>query len=309
MSNVIVTGGAGFIGSHVADMLLACGHNVHVFDNLSTGKRENIPEKAVFHEIDIRSDKLVTLIKDVCPESIVHAAAQVSVRQSMYDPPGDVDINVKGIVNLLSSCKGNNLPFMVFFSTGGAIYGEQDTFPATEDHAIRPTSIYGLSKWVAERYFDFWKREAAFHGSVLRLSNVYGPRQDPHGEAGVVAIFSQKLIAGKDAVIFGDGKQSRDFVFVGDVVEGVRLALENKVEGTFNIGTGIETNVNELYSMIAGCLGVDAKPKYEPERPGEQRRSCIDNSLAREKLSWSPKQEIQGGLCLTAEWFKQRLRA
>ena len=309
MSNVIVTGGAGFIGSHVADMLLACGHNVHVFDNLSTGKRENIPEKAVFHEIDIRSDKLVTLIKDVCPESIVHAAAQVSVRQSMYDPPGDVDINVKGIVNLLSSCKGNKLPFMVFFSTGGAIYGEQDTFPATEDHAIRPTSIYGLSKWVAERYFDFWKREAAFHGSVLRLSNVYGPRQDPHGEAGVVAIFSQKLIAGKDAVIFGDGKQSRDFVFVGDVVEGVRLALENKVEGTFNIGTGIETNVNELYSMIAGCLGVDAKPKYEPERPGEQRRSCIDNSLAREKLSWSPKQEIQGGLCLTAEWFKQRLRA
>ncbi|NLF25781.1 MAG: NAD-dependent epimerase/dehydratase family protein, partial [Deltaproteobacteria bacterium] len=216
----------------------------------------------------------------------------------------DADVNVCGLLNMLHSFSGRELPYFVFLSTGGAIYGEQDYFPADEKHKTEPTSVYGTAKRVSELYLQLWQRTYGLKFVALRLANVYGPRQNPYGEAGVVAIFNNKLLEGQVPVIYGSGEQTRDFVFVKDVARAVRLACDTKVQGIFNIGTGRETSVNSLYEMIIKSLGSTQKAEYQQERRGEQMRSCIDATLARNSFGWQPEFSIEEGVKLTCEWFR-----
>lgn len=304
MGIVVVTGGAGFIGSHIADDMIAAGHTVHIIDDLTTGMRSNLPSSAIFHHYDICSEEAGSLIKSLLPDIIIHTAAQISVRRSMEAPAEDVRVNVQGLVNVLHSCDLNKLPFFVFLSTGGAIYGDQDYFPAKEDHPIRPTSIYGLSKRVGEEYLDFWSREYGLKFAALRLSNVYGPRQNPHGEAGVVAIFAKRLFAGEVPIINGDGTQTRDFVYVKDVVAAAHEVTMSRSAGIFNIGTGAETSVNTLYGHIRDAAGVKVEATHGEAKAGEQLRSAIDASKARSTFGWEPKTKLKAGIIETVNSFR-----
>lgn len=304
MAKVLVTGGAGFIGSHIVDAFLAEGHQVVVIDNLSSGSKKNLGSAAQLFELDVRGGEARALIEREKPDAVVHTAAQISVRESMYNPPFDVAVNVGGIVNLLCGCA--HRPHFIFLSTGGAIYGEQESFPAAEGHPVRPTSIYGLSKRVSEMYLEFWQRERGLSFVALRLSNVFGPRQNPHGEAGVVAIFNQALLSGRTPTIYGSGKQTRDFVFVKDVARAAALVFKNRVQGIYNIGTGLETSVNELYAFIAGAHATALKAEYAPAKEGEQMRSCITSDLARQTFGWQPQTGLQDGIRVTCEWFKEQ---
>jgi len=313
MGKIIVTGGAGFIGSHIVDHLIAAGHTVEVIDDLSSGRRENLPATVPLHVLDIRSDAARDVIATVRPDVVVHAAAQMSVRLSMEDPTFDTAVNVSGLVNILDALRrrlsaAETPPFCVFLSTGGAIYGEQESFPATEDHRIMPASVYGLSKRVGELYLDFWERELGLPFAALRLGNVYGPRQNPHGEAGVVAIFNQKLLRGEIPTINGSGEQTRDFVYVGDVARAVTAVVAGRVSGTFNIGTGRETSVNELYTVICRAVGLNPTPKRVPAKAGEQLRSVIDASHAARTFGWRPEVSLDCGLEATTKWFREAER-
>jgi len=296
MATVLVTGGAGFIGSHIVDLLCEHGHEVIVIDNLSSGLRAHLPTGVTFYEYDIRSREARTVLQQHTPDLIVHAAAQISVRESMDDPLFDAEVNVCGLLNLLQALRDRQATHIVFLSTGGAIYGEQEVFPASEEHPVQPTSFYGLAKYVGERYLDLWARSFGITCGVLRLANVYGPRQDPHGEAGVVAIFNKALLQREAPTIFGAGTQTRDFVYVHDVAEAVRVVCEEKISGVFNIGTGLETSVNELYRLICEVLSVDITPQSGPARTGEQMRSSIDAARAGKVLSWQPRVNLKEGL-------------
>lgn len=309
MAKVVVTGGAGFIGSHIVDVLVRAGHQVAVIDNLSTGDRKNLAPGVVLHELDIRSREARELLMNLRPELVVHAAAQISVRLSMEDPAFDADVNVVGLVNLLQAFMKAPMPQFIFLSTGGAIYGEQTEFPATESHRIQPTSIYGHAKRVGESYLEFWAREFGLRFCALRLANVYGPRQSPHGEAGVVAIFLKRLFEGKVPVINGSGEQTRDFVYVEDVADAVLRVFEKGVTGTFNIGTARETSVNELYQELTAAAGCSVTAQHAPAKAGEQMRSCIDPTLAKRTFGWSATRSLEEGLTLTAAWFKPGSRA
>lgn len=304
MKRVIVTGGAGFIGSHVVELYLSGGYDVHVIDNLSSGVVQNVRAPAVLHQLDIRSHEARRLVSELAPNTIVHTAAQISVRESMNDPANDTEINVQGLINILQGIKEPRQTSVTFLSTGGAIYGEQENFPASENHPIKPESIYGLSKWVGEQYLGFWSRVFGLPVCILRLANVYGPRQSPHGEAGVVAIFMNRLLTGEAPRINGTGDQTRDFVFVGDVARAVFLADQEGARGTFNIGTGKETSVNELYQAVISALGLALRPITGPALPGEQMRSSIDSRSARQAFGWIPKTQLDQGIALTAEWFR-----
>ncbi|NMC64203.1 MAG: NAD-dependent epimerase/dehydratase family protein [SAR324 cluster bacterium] len=304
MATALVTGGAGFIGSHVCEILLSQGYEVHVLDNLSSGRKENLTSQVLLHEFDIRSKEVEKVVRKIKPNLVVHLAAQISVRTSMEDPVLDVDINVRGLVNLLHCFDTEALPFFVFISTGGAIYGRQDYFPADEDHPIRPESVYGLSKRTAEQYLELWKRAYGLRFAVLRLANVYGPRQNSHGEAGVVAIFSERLLKGEVPIINGDGEQTRDFVYVKDVAEAVGKVVEQGAEGIFNIGTGQESSVNTVYRLIAAGVGSTIVPKHGPVKAGEQRRSSISSKFAGSVFGWKANTELEQGIKETVEWFK-----
>ena len=305
--SVLVTGGAGFIGSHVAEMFLEKGNEVVVVDNLSSGHRKNIPDGAQFYELDIRHDQFSKLIASIRPSVICHLAAQMDVRKSVGDPVMDADINVIGTLRLAKAAMEADTEIVIFASTGGAIYGEQESFPADENHPKRPVSPYGTAKYCAEQYLGLYARTGGAKCVFLRFANVYGPRQDPHGEAGVVAIFSRMMLSGQTPIIFGDGGQTRDYVYVQDVARAHVLAVEKQITGAVNIGTGIETDVNQLAELIAEYCNYEGKTRYAPQRPGEQRRSCIDPSLAERVLGWRPEYSLREGLGSTVEYFRQNL--
>jgi UDP-glucose 4-epimerase len=296
----IVTGGAGFIGSHVADALLARGDDVHVVDDLSKGKRENVPEGAQLHVADIRGpDEVFDVVR---PDTVFHLAAQADVRTSVERPDFDADVNVLGTVRILEAARRHDAQ-LVFSSTGGAIYGECDG-PAPESSPRRPLAPYGTSKLAGEEYLATWNRLYDARHVSLRLGNVYGPRQEPHGEAGVVAIFMGLLHEGGTPTIYGDGRQTRDYVYVGDVVRAL-LAAADRDGGVFNVGSGVETSVLELYEAIRRVSGSGQEPAFAAARAGELQRSVLDVSLAARKLDWRPQHPLQDGLERTWAWIVQ----
>jgi UDP-glucose 4-epimerase len=305
---ILVTGGAGFIGSHTVDALVATGqHQVSIIDNLSAGKGHQVNPVARFHEIDLRdADAVKRVIVTETPEVIVHLAAQMDVRRSVADPAFDAQVNLVGFLNLMESARQHGLRRVIFSSTGGAIYGEQETFPAPEDHPLHPVSPYGVAKMATEAYLFFYKVQYGIDYTALRYGNVYGPRQDPHGEAGVVAIFCGRILERKPCTIYGDGKQTRDYVFVSDVARANIAAANSNVSGAINIGTGVETNVNDLYHTLGTVADVTRAPEYGPARPGEQSRSVISPARARELLNWRPEVDLANGLDQTFTFFKDR---
>ena len=305
---ILVTGGAGFIGSHTVDALVATGtHEVAVIDNLSAGKRDRLNPSARFHQADIRDAAEVTrVIASERPEVMVHLAAQMDVRRSVADPAFDAQVNLVGMLNLMEAARQHGLRRVVFSSTGGAIYGEQEVFPADESHPCRPVSPYGVAKFSTEAYLFIYHAQCGIEYAAMRYANVYGPRQDPHGEAGVVAIFCGRLLDHKTVTIFGDGEQTRDYVYVGDVVRANLAAVSATATGAINIGTGIETSVNRLYGILAAVAGSDQPPAYAPARPGEQQRSAIAAARAGRELGWRPEVALEEGLRRTYAFFQQR---
>ena len=303
---VIVTGGAGFIGSHSGRLLLAQGHEVHAVDDLSHGKREAVPQGATLHVLDVRSPELVKLAEQLKPDAVLHLAAQMDVRKSVADPADDASINILGTVNALEAARRAGTKRFVFASSGGAVYGEQDQFPCGESHPRRPASPYGTSKLCGEEYLLLWTRLHGLSTLALRYANVYGPGQDPMGEAGVVAIFAGKMLKGETPTINGDGLQTRDYVYVEDVARANVLGLSSQVTGALNVGTGLETNVVEIARGLAAALGISQLPKHGPTAPGEQRRSVIDPAAIGAALGWEPEVQLKEGLARTAHWFAAR---
>jgi UDP-glucose 4-epimerase len=302
---VLVTGGAGFIGSHVVDRLLVEGHRVDVVDNLSTGRPALVPAGAALHRCDIRSPRLDTVFAGARPEAVVHVAAQASVARSVADPLVDASVNVLGTIALLAACQRWGVGRVVYTSTGGAAYGDTDIVPTPEDHPTNATSPYGVSKTAAERYLDCWNGLTGVPTLTLRLANVYGPRQNPLGEAGVIAIFAHRLLRGESCVINGDGEQTRDYVYVADVAEAAVRALDQpEARGVANVGTGIETSVNELYARLARVAGESHPPAHGPAKPGEQRRSVLNPSRAKMLLGWTPATSLEQGLARTVRAFR-----
>jgi UDP-glucose 4-epimerase len=303
-SAVLVTGGAGFIGSHLTDAILAAGHRVVVFDDLSTGQRERVAPAARFVEGDLRRFDLESLLREERIAAVFHHAAQIDVRKSVADPVFDAEVNVLGTIRLARACLGAGVSQILFASSGGAIYGEPNGYSADESHPMNPVSPYGTAKLAGEKYLECLAHGAPLVVSLLRYANVYGPRQDGSGEAGVVGIWMRRLLDGKDGVIYGDGVQSRDFVYVGDVVEANLVAFRKKAAGVFNIGTGIETTVNALYDEVAKACGTNRPATREAGKPGEQRRSVLDVSRAAKVLGFTPAVSLPEGLRRTAAWFR-----
>ena len=303
---VCVTGGAGFIGSHVSEAFLAAGHRVLVIDDLSGGRRENLPPEAELHVLDIRSPEASQLIETAGVSVLAHFAAQMDVRRSVADPVFDAEVNVLGSLKLLEAARKGGVRQVLFASTGGAIYGEQDVFPATEDHPARPVSPYGVAKLAVERYLFFYHTAYGLDATCLRYANVYGERQNPYGEAGVVAIFLDRLLAGRTPTINGPGLQTRDYTHVSDVVRSNLAALGRPGFHVYNVGTGIETNVNELYTEIARAVGSQAPAEHGPAKAGEQQRSVIDAALAHRELGLPAPLPLAQGLARTAAWFRER---
>jgi UDP-glucose 4-epimerase len=304
MQRVVVTGGAGFIGSHVADRLVAAGWEVAVLDNLSSGRREQVPAAARFLPLDINSREAYEFILDFRPQVIVHHAAQMSVRHSVADPLFDARENILGSLNLCQAAVRSGVRKFIFASTGGAIYGDAAPVPARESDTPRPECPYGVAKLAVEHYLYFYEREYGLLPVSLRYANVYGPRQNGWGEAGVVAIFIEKFLAGEQPVINGDGLQTRDFVYVEDVVTANLLALDHPTSGIFNIGTGQETDILTLYRHLQRLCGSPREPVHGPAKPGEQRRSALNAALARERLGWQPTVSLEEGLARTVAAFR-----
>ena len=303
---ILVTGGAGFIGSHIVDALLSREHEVHVIDNLSGGFREQVASDAVFHELDIRDASIAKLWEKEQFEVLFHLAAQMDVRKSVADPGYDANVNIGGLLNLMEAGRKNGLKKVVFSSTGGAIYGEPERVPQDESHTLQPLSPYGITKLCSEKYLHFYKVSYGIDYVALRYGNVYGPRQNPHGEAGVVAIFSERMLDGDQPFINGDGLQTRDYVFVSDVVEANMKALHHAGSDIFNVGTGVETNVVQLFETLRDVLAPTMPVAYAPGKPGEQMRSVLDYSKSSNTLGWSPQVEVTQGLTTVAEWFAEK---
>ncbi len=304
MKKVMVTGGAGFIGSNIVDLLVSKGYQISVLDNLSRGKKENLNDQVKFYQVDIKDEsKLEEAIKKEGPEAIIHQAAQVNVRVSLENPISDANNNIIGPINLIQSAINNGVKKITFSSSGGAVYGDPEKVPCQETDRIRPLSPYGISKRSLELYIQAFARLKGYDYNILRYSNVYGPRQDPKGEAGVVSIFIDQALNKENSYINGDGKQTRDFVFVGDIARANLAALEKETKSKiFNIGTGQETSINDLYYSIREALGDKSKPKHREEIPGEVRATYLDISRAKEELGWQPKYSLDKGIKKTVEW-------
>lgn len=301
---ILVTGGAGFIGSNLVDAFIAAGHHVAVIDNLVTGRKENVHPGATFYQLDIRSNELPSLFAEEKFDTVCHQAAQMDVRRSVEDPRYDAEVNVMGTLNILQAAVKSGVRKILFASTGGAIYGEQQQFPAEEEHVTWPVSPYGITKLTCEKYIYFFSQAYNLRYVLLRYANVYGPRQNPHGEAGVVAIFTKRLLAGEQPVINGDGKQTRDYVYVGDVVRANLAALSHPKNDYFNIGTGIETDVNQIFHAINEAIGCGADEVHGPAKPGEQRRSVLSFQKAKRELGWTPQTDLAKGIAETVNYFR-----
>jgi UDP-glucose 4-epimerase len=306
---ILVTGGAGFIGSHVVDAYVQLGHEVTIIDNLSTGRRENLHPKARFLEIDVRDAVKVAEIFNATHFDLVnHHAAQMDVRRSVDDPVYDASVNILGVLNLIECCVKNGVLRVLFASSGGAIYGEQDYFPADEQHPTRPISPYGVAKLTTENYLFYYKAVHNLDSVCLRYANVYGPRQNPEGEAGVVAIFASRMLAGASPVINGDGRQTRDYVYVGDVVHANVLALNTAGTRIFNIGTGVESDVNALFRHIRNSTRSNVEELHGPAKKGEQLRSVLDARKIQAALGWKVSVSLEEGLQRTVEYFRLKKR-
>lgn len=315
MAKVLVTGGAGFIGSHVVDAYIAAGHDVIVVDNLETGVADSVNTRARFYSMDILDPSLEDLFDDERPSVVNHHAAQASVVRSVADPLQDARTNILGSLHLLKLVRKCGIRHFIFASSGGAIYGEQQYYPADEDHPTHPVNAYGIAKLTVERYLEYYRLAHGIQYISLRYANVYGPRQDPNGEAGVVAIFIGSLLQGRRPIIYGDGEQTRDFVYVGDVAQSNVLALDLLLGGgnaslaesrVLNISTGRETSVLKVLDLIVSCLGTSTVCQFEPPRDGEVRRSALDFRRAREVLNWRPTFRLEEGLRATVKWFLAR---
>jgi len=303
---ILVTGGAGFIGSNIVDAYIEAGHEVAIIDNLSSGKEENLNPKARFYKIDIRSPEIDLVFAKEKPDVINHHAAQIDVRRSVDDPIYDANVNIIGTLGLLQSAIKHGAKKVIFASSGGSIYGEAKNLPAGESTPLDPLAPYAASKVAGEYYLSCY---SALHGlkyTALRYGNIYGPRQDPHGEAGVIAIFCQAMLGDKEVKIFGTGEQLRDYVYVGDVVRANVLALENGDNAGVNIGTGKGTSVNELFAVLKEAIGYQKDANYQPPRQGELEKIYLTNTKAKEVLEWEPQVDIQKGLELTANYFKEQ---
>ena len=306
--HILITGGAGFIGSHLAEAFLDRGWRVSIIDNLSTGDRRNVPSQADFHEGDLRDPRTLELLDTLRPDAVAHQAAQVDVRISVRDPGGDAESNVVASVRLMQKCLDAGVKRVLFASTGGAIYGEPVFAPQDESHPTAPMSPYGCAKLAVEHYMRYFRDVQGLAATALRYGNVYGPRQSPHGEAGVVAIFADRILRGEEVTINGSGEQTRDFVYVGDVVAAnVALAERDDLRGPYNVGTGVETSVNQLHAAMAEVLG-DPRPARRGEaKAGEQMRSVLDGSALRQAAGLAEPVALREGLGKTLEWFRGRV--
>jgi UDP-glucose 4-epimerase len=313
----LVTGGAGFIGSHVCDRLLAQGWTVEIIDDLSSGRRENVDARARLHTLDIRSDEAATVLERGRFDALVHLAAQIDVRRSVANPVFDAGVNIVGTVNLLEAIRRSAYRTrVVFSSTGGAVYGDLATPPNAETTPKNPDSPYAVSKLASELYMGYYGRIHGLDAVALRFSNVYGPRQDPHGEAGVVAIFCGRILGGRALTVFGDGTQTRDYVYVGDVANAVVSAIDAVLPPVgavdvraFNVGTGVATSVLDLASTLFRATGRQPEIDFAPKRPGEQQESSLDVTKIRHALGWQPRLSLEQGLAETFAWFAAREKA
>jgi len=302
---ILVTGGAGFIGSHLVDRLIKEGHKVVVIDNLSTSKRENLNSKAKFYKFDICSQKISEIFKKEKPEIVFHYAAQIDVRKSAEDPIEDANVNILGALNLLENCKKFGIKKFIFASSVG-VYGDSKKLPLKENYPLNPISPYPITKLTVEKYLSYYQTLGLDFVS-LRYSNIYGPRQSRGGEGGVIAIFINKLLKKERPTIFGNGNQTRDFLYVEDVVEAAVLAIKAPIGSIYNVGTNKEITINTLFKLLSNILKKKIKPVFQPFRQGEIVNSRIDYSKIKKELSWKPKYTLEKGLQITADWFKQNL--
>jgi len=303
---ILVTGGAGFIGSHVVDAYIALGHEVAVVDNLTTGSMDNLNPSAAFFEADIVTGALDDVFNEFKPEIVSHHAAQVNVRNSVDDPVFDARVNVLGSINVFRNAAACLCRKVIYASSGGAVYGEPLALPADENTPVKPLCPYGASKYAAEKYLEAFGQLNNLPYTILRYANVYGPRQDPHGEAGVVAIFSELMLEGKQPSIFGDGSKTRDYVYVGDVAEANVLALEKGAGAAYNIGTGAQTSDDDIFFAVRDALGVDIKPKHTDFRPGEVLHIALNAERAARDLSWQPRFALAEGMAETVAHYRER---
>lgn len=317
---IMVTGGAGFIGSHIVDLLIEKDYAVIVVDDLSGGKKENVNKQAIFYELNINDPLLENVLAKEKPEYICHQAAQISVSYSVRHPRTDAQQNIMGLLNLLECVHNHPIKGFIFASSGGTVYGEPDTFPVQETHPFYPSSPYGIAKMSSEFYLDFYYRTYGVNYISLRYGNVYGPRQDPHGEAGVIAIFVNKMLNGETPVINGDGEYIRDYVYVKDVAEACLRSIKNVLKlseirqekglnnplNAFNIGTGKGTSVNQLFACLQEIIGFSLEAEYGVPRAGDLRRNILDCRMAKEYLGWEAQNDIKDGLKKTVEWFRKR---
>jgi len=303
---ILVTGGAGFIGSNIVDAYIEKGHDVIIVDNMSTGVKEYINPKAKFYQMDICDTNISQVFKESKIDMINHHAAQIDLRKSVEDPKFDINVNIAGSVNLLENARAHGVKKFIFASTGGAIYGEHDYFPADEEHPVRPSAPYGINKNCVEKYLYYYNLVYGLDYVVLRYANVYGPRQNPHGECGVIAIFTDKILGGTQPLINGDGKQTRDYVFVKDVVNANVLAVDANGPVIYNVATTRETDVNYIFDRINYYAGTKFEEKHGPGKLGEQLRSVLSFEKISTELGWKPETDIETGLKITTEFFKQK---
>lgn len=302
---ILVTGGAGFIGSHVVDKLLEKGNKVVVIDNLSTGLKGNLNPQAKLYRIDIGSPGVSRIFEKEKPDVVFHFAAQINVRKSLEDPKEDAKTNILGSLNILDNCRGYKVKKIIFSSTGGAMYGDADIIPTPETYLEKPASPYGIAKLTVEKYLYYYERAFGIPFAVLRFANVYGPRQNSRGEAGVIAIFCDKMLSDNKPVIYDSGKQTRDFIFIDDIVRANLMAFEKNKTGIFNIGTGEETDINTIFKKLKKLNNSNCREIHEVSKLTEPKRSCLDSCKARKELGWQPEYSLDKGLEETVKWFKK----